>query len=168
MANLGEVLAFRHCFGDLQTGLKEHLGEITPRLFAKSLISTDNMNRVLSQAEPQETRTAHLLTVLLNRIQVDPSSFHLVLKEINACAVLQLLAKKLREELEQMKEKAAVPPNAPKAEPPSASSGTAFTPVSEVSPTDVCVYNNTVFCLEYFEWWSKVMHMEKFDDTSSI
>ena len=134
MANL-EVVAFQKCFSDLQTGLKDHLGEITPRLFAKSLISSDNMNNFLSRAESQHLRTAHLLTVLLNRILVDPPSFHVVLKEINACAVLQVLAKKLRQELERVKEEVTAPQSDQQAEPPTSctSSGIASSPVSLVS-----------------------------------
>ena len=101
-----EVAAFRHCFSVLQTGLQDHLVEITPRLFARNLISEDDMDRALSSVHSRKRRAVHLLAVLLNRICIDPPSFNLVLEEFDACAMLRVLAKKLREKLERVKEEA--------------------------------------------------------------
>ena len=105
-----EVAAFKHCLSVLQTGIQDHLVEITPRLSARSLISEDDMDRAVSSGvDSRKGRATHLLAVLLNRIRIDPTSFNLILEEFDACAMLQVLAKKLREELERVKEEATAP-----------------------------------------------------------
>ena len=113
MADSLEVAVFRRCFSVLQTGLKNDLCSVALRLFARGLISDDNQRRIVSGAEPCNERAAHLVTVLLDRLSIQPSAFYQILEELDACPVLNILSRKLREELEHVKKESAGPPVSP-------------------------------------------------------
>lgn len=102
---LHEATAFCRCFSDMQTVLKNELSGITPKLFAKGLISDDNQRRVLFGAEPCSERSTRLLMILLDRIRIQPSSFYRIILELDACPAMQLLADRLKEEVKQVKSK---------------------------------------------------------------
>ena len=106
MADSREAIAFRGYFDRLQTGLQNNLNDITPRLFARGLISDSNHRRVLSGGTSCVERANHLVTVLLDGILTDPTSFHQIIVELETCPVLQVLAKGLKEELGRVRKEA--------------------------------------------------------------
>ena len=98
-----EGIAFRRCFGALQTGLQNNLFVLTPQLLAKSFITDGNQRRILFGAEPCDERAAYLVNVLMDRIHIDPPAFYRIVDELDACPALQVLARRLREALERVK-----------------------------------------------------------------
>ena len=108
MADSYKATAFQRCFDALKTGLQIDLNGITPRLYAKGLISDSSQMRVLSGAHPCDERAAHLVTVLLQKITIQPSSFDQILVELDACPVLEVLAETLREKLKQVEREASM------------------------------------------------------------
>ena len=91
----------------LKTGLQNSLNDVTPRLFAKGLISDGIQRRVLSVSIPFDERAIHLMTVLLDRIRIDPPFFKRFCKELHTFPELSVLATRLMEELKQAEEEAA-------------------------------------------------------------
>ena len=109
MVDSCEATAFTRCFSVLQIGLQDHLSEITPKLFSEGLVSNGNQRKIVGNDPCDVPRALHLVTVLLDRIRVDSSSFYRILKEFEACPVLDRLAKRLSEELNRIKREAAEP-----------------------------------------------------------
>ena len=105
MAESCEVIAFRSYFDRLKTGLQSNLYDITPRLFAKELISEDDQTNVLCEGTPSNKGAFQLVTFLLRRIRIDPPSFYQILAELKDFPVL---AKGLKGVLKQVQEEAAV------------------------------------------------------------
>ena len=103
MENSCELAAFQRCFNFLQKGLQHELSTVVTALYSESLISSESRDQCLSRNEHSHERAAHLLSVLENRIFVDPTSFHSITRELDSCPTLQGLATKLRSELERIK-----------------------------------------------------------------
>ena len=108
MVDSCEATAFKRCFDVLQIGLQDNLSEITSKLFSRDLISDENQRKIVGNEPCVQPRAKYLVNVLLSRIRIDPFCFYRVLKEFEACPVLESLVKKLNEELNRIKGEATV------------------------------------------------------------
>ena len=104
-----EVTAFQRYFYRLKTGLQNNLYDITPRLFAKELISEDDQTNILCDGIPPNKGAFNLVNSLLRRIRRDPPSFYRILAELD-CPDYSDLATGLKEELKRVQEEAAEQP----------------------------------------------------------
>lgn len=102
-----EATVFQQSFDVLKTALQIDLTDIVARFFAKDLISDDTMKWVTSIGAPPGARAIFLVSILLDKVRLEPSSFYRILAEIDACPTIQSLGERLRKELEDLKKKVA-------------------------------------------------------------
>ena len=97
---MAEITAFQNCLGLLRDsdGLKYELNALVPELFVQGLITKVTFEKITHGVESVDSRLAHLLLDLLDRIRTDSSSFYKILAVLDA-GRLQVLSSNLREEL---------------------------------------------------------------------
>ena len=101
-----ESNAFLQMYDTLSRGIREALPSIAEVAFARKIIHEITYSEAinLSGGIPIEVRTQNFLKALRDRIQADPSAFHVFVSVLNNQYSMEYLGTKLKESLQEQKE----------------------------------------------------------------